>query len=259
MSSKNIKKSVSKKQRIDNGIKDESENEQKNNNNKNELENEQRIEPKTEPRNELSGLTSSNLHNPYVNTTLVCPVMLLPNQMDNKLYIHLKSNLTNKLEGKCYKNYGFINKIYSIEDKSEGKIEAEDPSCSSKFIVKFTCNLCLPIVNKEIICKIDRMNKALISGINGPIKIIITADKINKDKFYPDANRNIRVKGTSQVIIPDIFIKVLILSRSFSDYDRNILVIGFLQEIATPEEINVYRTQNVDYGDSSRNIEQIED
>ena len=182
----------------------------------------------------------TNIHNPSINTTLNCPVMLLPNQMDNKMYIHLKSNLINKLEGKCYKNYGFINKIYSIEETSDGFIEAEDPSCSAKIIVKFTCNLCLPIVNKEIICKIDRMNKALISAINGPIKAIITVDKINKDKFFPDMNRNIRIKGNSEVVLPNIYIKVLVLSKSFSDYDKNILVIGYLQDLATQEEITEF-------------------
>jgi DNA-directed RNA polymerase subunit E'/Rpb7 len=185
-------------------------------------------------------LVTSNLHNPSTNTTLVCPIMLYPNQMDNKMHIHIKSNLTNGLEKKCYKNYGYINKIFSIEETSDGIIEAEDPTCSAKIIVRFTCNLCLPIIEKEIICKIDRMNKVLISAINGPIKAIITADKINKEKFFPDVNRNIRIKLSSQVVIPDMYIRVLVLSRSFSDYDKNIIVIGYLQDIATQEEIDKY-------------------
>jgi hypothetical protein len=100
--------------------------------------------------------------------------------------------------------------------------------------------LCLPIINKEIICKIDRMNKALISAINGPIKSIITADKINKDNFFSDMNRNIRVKKSTDVVVPDMYIKVTVLSKSFSDYDKNILVIGYMEDIATPDEINQY-------------------
>ena len=185
-------------------------------------------------------IKTTNIHSPYINTYLLCPIMLQPNQMDNKIYLHLKSNLINKLEGYCYKNYGYINKIYSIDEISDGIIEAEDPSCSAKIIVKFTCNLCLPIINKELICKIDRMNKALISAINGPIKVIITADKINKDNFFPDMNRNIRIKSNSEVVIPGMYIKILVLSKSFSDYDKNILVIGFMQNIATDEEIKEF-------------------
>ena len=78
---------------------------------------------------------NNQVQSPYINTTLVCPIMLYPNQMDNKLYLHLKTNLSNKLLGKCYKNYGYISKIYKINEISEGNIEDEDPICSSKIIV----------------------------------------------------------------------------------------------------------------------------
>ena len=195
----------------------------------------------------VQNLTANNLHNPYKKTILSTPIMISPDQMDNKMYIHLKANLINKLENKCYENFGYIDKIYNIEEISDGIIEPEDPSCSAKMEVKFTCNLFLPIVGKEIICKIDRMNKALIMGINGPIKVIISADKINKDKFFPDINRNIRVKGTSEVVIPGMYLRVMVLSKSFSNYDRNILVIGYMQDIATQKEINDYFDKTNDF------------
>ena len=189
----------------------------------------------------VQNLITSNLHNPYKKTVLSTPIMISPDQMDNKMYIHLKSNLINKLENKCYENYGYIDKIYNIEEISDGIIEPEDPSCSAKMTVRFSCNLFLPIVGKEIICKIDRMNKALIMGVNGPaIKVIISADKINKDNFFSDVNRNIRIKGTSEVVIPGMYLRVLVLSKSFSNYDKNILVIGYLQDMATPKEIEDY-------------------
>ncbi len=152
---------------------------------------------------------SSNVFNPYTNTTLVCPVMLSPNQLDNKKYLHLKTNLSNTLLDKCYKSYGFICDIYKIEETSDGIIEAEDPTCSSKYIVKFSCQLCYPIKDKEIIFQIDRMNKALISATNGPIRAIITPDKINKEKFYPDNNKYIRIKGDTKIILPNDYIKVI--------------------------------------------------
>lgn len=210
-----------------------------------------------ENKNQLNKTITSNIHNPYIETSLLCPIMLLPNQMDNKIYLHLKSNLKNKLESKCYKNYGFVSKIYSIEETSDGIIEAEDPTCSAKITVRFTCSLCLPIVGKEIICKIDRMNKALISAINGPIKAIITADKINKDNFFPDMNRNIRIKGNSQVLIPEMFIRILVLSKSFGDYDKNILVIGYLQDIATEEQINKFYKINENNTENTENTKNL--
>lgn len=200
-------------------------------------------------------IMSSNLHNPYKKTVLSTPIMISPDQMDNKMYIHLKSNLINKLENKCYENYGYIDKIYNIEEISDGIIEPEDPSCSAKMMVKFSCNLFLPIIGKEIICKIDRMNKALIMGVNGPaIKVIITADKINKDNFFSDVNRNIRVKGTSEVVVPGMYLRVLVLSKSFSNYDKNILVIGYLQDMATQKEIENYIEKPENIVDDMNNL-----
>lgn len=203
----------------------------------------------------VQNIMTSNLHNPYKKTVLSTPVMISPDQMDNKMYIHLKSNLINKLENKCYENYGYIDKIYNIEEISDGIIEPEDPSCSAKMVVKFSCNLFLPIVGKEIICKIDRMNKALIMGVNGPaIKVIISADKINKDNFFSDVNRNIRVKGTSEVVVPGMYLRVLVLSRSFSNYDKNILVIGYLQDIATQKEIEEYIEKPININNEINNL-----
>jgi DNA-directed RNA polymerase subunit E'/Rpb7 len=193
-------------------------------------------------------IINNQIQSPYINTTLVCPIMLYPNQMDNKIYLHLKTNLSNKLLGKCYKNYGYISKIYKINEISEGIIEDEDPVCSSKIIIKFSCRLCIPAKNKEIICKIDRMNKVLISAINGPIKVIITPDKLNKDNFFSDINRNIRIKKNSEVLIPDIYVRILILSFSFSDYDNKILAIGYLQDIANDVEIEYFKNESLDVG-----------
>ena len=196
--------------------------------------------------NNINKLITSNLHNPYKKTILSTPIMLSPDQMDNKMYIHLKANLKNKLENKCYENYGYIDEIYNIEEISDGIIEPEDTSCSAKMEIKFSCNLFLPIVGKEIICKIKKMNKALIMGVNGPIEAVITTDKINKENFFSDVNRNIRVKGTSEIVVPNMYIRVLVISKLYSNYDKNILVIGFLQDIATQKEINDYFEKNND-------------
>ncbi len=87
------------------------------------------------------------------------------------------------------------------------------------------------------------MNKTLIGGINGPLQVIITPDKINKEKFYPDNNRNIRIRGSSDVLRPDMYIKVMVLSSQFSDYEKHILVIGFLNDIASEDEYKEFLNQ----------------
>ena len=193
--------------------------------------------------NDQNIFQASLLHSPYIETSLRCPIMLTPTQMDNKLQLHLKSNLNNTVKGRCYLNYGHIIKINKIEEISDGVIEEEDSTCSAKFIVKFSCRLCFPAKNREIICKIDRMNKALISGINGPIKAIITPDKINKDKFFTDNDRNIRIKSSSVMLESDMYIKVLILASTFNHYDVDIIVISYLQDMATDQEISFFQKE----------------
>lgn len=187
---------------------------------------------------------SPNVHSSYVDTCLICPVMLFPNQMDNKIYLHIKDNLSNKLVGRCYKNYGFIKKIYKIDEISDGIIEPEDPTCSSKFVVKFSCRLCMPIRNKEIILKIDTMSKTVMGAINGPIQAIITPDKINMEKFFIDNNRNIRIRGTSDILLPETYIRVLVLNSKFGDYEKSICVFGFLQDIANEQEKKMFLEEN---------------
>ena len=183
---------------------------------------------------------SDLIQSPYINTTLSYSVMLHPNQMDNKFYLHLKNNLIDSLVGKCYSNYGYISKIYKIEEHSDPIIEAENPTGSAKSVVKFSCKLCYPAKNREIICKIDRMNKSLIGGINGPLKIIITPDKMNKNNFYMDMNKNIRIKSTSEQLMPNVYIRVLIKNSAFSNYDKEIISIGYLEDIANEKEIALY-------------------
>lgn len=199
----------------------------------------------TEVQNDNSeqSFNKSLLYSPYIETSLRCPIILTPTQMDNKIQLHLKSNLNNTIKGHCYFNYGYVVKINKLEEISDGIIEEEDSSCSAKFIVKFSSRLCFPVKNREIICRIDRINKELISGVNGPIKAIITSDKINKDKFFIDNERNIRTKSDSKTLEQDMYIKILILASRFRHHDVNIIIISFLQDIATENEIAMFKKE----------------
>ena len=98
------------------------------------------------------------------------------------------------------------------------------------------------------------MNKALISAINGPIKVIITQDKINKEHFFTDSERNIIIKAGRGSLAPDMFVKILILSSTFGNYDTSILSIGFLQELATEDEIKLYNNDNINNKDEKNNL-----
>src|SRR5271154_5825820 len=121
-----------------------------------------------------------SIKNPYIDTILETDISLHPSQMNNQIYLNLKSNLSNKLKNKCYRDYGYVMEIYKIVSYEEGYISVDNPHCEAKYKVKFTVRLCRPIKNQEIICKIDRGIKNLISVINGPITLLIPGERIDK-------------------------------------------------------------------------------
>ena len=182
-------------------------------------------------------------YSPYTNTQLEIVLELKANQMDNDIYTHMKDNLIDIYEKKCMKSYGFIEKVYSIEDLSEGVIEFENMMCSATYKVKFNCKLCMPIIGREIICKVDIMTPQIGIAVNGGIKATIIPYKINKDVFYTDSNLSIRIKENGKLLIKGDYVKLLITQVVFADKDTNIIVVSNLQNMATTKEIEMYEKE----------------
>lgn len=180
--------------------------------------------------------------NPYINTKLFTTVSLKPDQMDNKIYLNLKKNLERKVNKKCYKDYGYIMEVYKILETDNGMVEAENLNASAIFNITFSCRLCRPLRWKKIICKVDRVNKMLITAENGPILVIITSDRLNQAVFFNDNNNVLRYKkdDTSHILKPNEFVKITIISTSFNDKDRKIKAIGVLEDMATESEVEQF-------------------
>lgn len=191
----------------------------------------------------------SIMSSPYINTRLYSRVTILPNQMNNDIYSHMKSNLIKRLEGRCYRNYGFITKIYEILDRSDANMEPENPMAAAIYKVKFSCRLCIPLKDRYIICKVEKTIPMLTSLSNGPIRVIVTNDRINKEKFVIGKN-GILIKlsnGTKNLNSGD-HVKVKIDSRKFNDSDTIIMCMGILEAMATAEESTQFATDeyNID-------------
>ena len=184
------------------------------------------------------------MSSPYINTELSSYVSLHPNQMDNKIYLSLKKNLENKVAKRCFKDKGYIMEIYKLLEYKDGVIEAENPSGSAIFDVKFSCRLCVPLKNKEFIYKVNQVNKLLMTASNGPILVIITNDRINDKVFFLDNNNNLRYKkgDKSHILEPNEFVKVTLLSTTFNNGDDKIKAIGYLNDMATDKDIEPFYT-----------------
>jgi len=179
------------------------------------------------------------MSSPYINTKLYTTVTLLPNQMNNDIYAHMKSNMINRLEGKCYKNYGFISKIYEILERGDGNIEPENPMAAAIYNVKFACRICMPLKNKHIVCKVERIIPMLTSLSNGPVRVIITNDRINKDVFMVGKSgilvRQAGGSGTRALQAGD-HVLVRVDSRKYNNRDNIIMCMGVLDSMATEQQ-----------------------
>lgn len=187
---------------------------------------------------------------PYIVTRLYSPILLRPDQMDEKLYNNLKLNLVNVYKGYCYKEYGYIVDIIKILEKEPGRCETEDLSGCARFNVTYACVLCRPLKDKYLVCKIETMTKALVLARNGPIVVIIIPDKIN-DKNFVTINNGIRYKETPASnklvnMLKDDIVKVKILSISLKDKADNINVIGYLDDMASKSEMKLFYDDQYD-------------
>jgi DNA-directed RNA polymerase subunit E'/Rpb7 len=181
---------------------------------------------------------------PYFNTFLYSTVSLHPSQMTNDIYIHLKNNLIRKLVGKCYKSYGYISKIYKIEERSTGKLIAEDPTASASYDIKFSCKLCRPLKNTVIVCEVIQINKSLIYLRNGPIHVFIFegSDNINKTNFVYDERRNVLLavigNGKGIPVVIGTYIKIKVDDCRIENGSNKIIVLGILESLATKNDID---------------------
>ena len=191
---------------------------------------------------------------PYINTILESRITLYSNQIDNDMDKHLKTNLEKRLKNKCYKNFGYIMNIYKLVSKDGGLIEAENPNASVVFNVKFACRICIPVVSRHIIFQIESTRAELTAAINGPIRIILTRDRINANKFVFNNNGlYVKVLNGMKPLIKGDFVKIKIEQQKFNNNDTVVLCMGFLEDMATEEEIEGYK--NDEYNISGKFID----
>ncbi len=177
------------------------------------------------------------MSNPYINTSFKTQVRLRPDQLNNDIVLNIKNNLVTKLEGKCFRDHGYIVKIFSVENYSDGYVSSDNSYSPIVYNVTFNCRLCYVANGTQIVCQIEKITEELIRLINGPMRIFVTSDRLNKSIFFIDNNSNIRLKDGSKKLTNSDFVKVTIKSSVFEHGNSSIVCLGFIDDIATNEEI----------------------
>ena len=190
-------------------------------------------------------MSETKINNPYINTYLNTTVRIMPAQMDNNIRKHIKNNLEKEHMNKCFLDYGYISKIIEILPNYDAEIVAEDPLSCALFQVKFLCEICRPLLNSTIICRTQGVTPPIILLVNGPLDIIIkTSQNINKNVFVFNQKLNTWTakKETAEqnkyiVVKEGMLMKVKIINKKIINKTERILCIGYLENIATEEEI----------------------
>ena len=170
--------------------------------------------------------------------------MLKPHQMNDDLYLGLKKNLIDANEGKCTKD-GYIVKIYKIVEYKNGVIEAENFTGIAIYDVKYLAKVCSILKETIIVAKITSYvpNAGFALADFGPIvRIIFTKNErdINSKVFSIGNDKNIFYISTQQKLGINDYVKIQIKSIKFSPGDTVIKCMGYLDNLADSEEIDLY-------------------
>ena len=162
--------------------------------------------------------------------------------MNNNIMDNIKRNLERDHTGKCYGNFGYIEKIFEIKDDIKGGvIRAEDYTSSSVHRVKFTCRICNPIVKSMIVGKITGINNMLIVAENGPIRFMIGASDINKNniQFRKSAYYPITSKGKviDKPINKGTHVMIQVMSKRIVKKKTSIIVFGRLESVVSDDSV----------------------
>jgi hypothetical protein len=172
--------------------------------------------------------------------------------MDNNIRKHIKNNVEREHLNKCFLDYGYLNKIHEIYPDYDAEIVAEDPMACALFKVRMSCTLCRPILNSTIICKAMGITPPIIYLVNGPLDIIIkTSQNINKNIFifnqklnrwtakkdFVENDNDTETKKRYILLEEGVYLKIKILNKKIIDKSDRILCTGYLENIATENEI----------------------
>lgn len=189
-------------------------------------------------------------------TTLSSIVVITPEQLNNDLYMNIKMNLEKRFLNRVYKNYGLIEKIYSIEKVGEGKINKEDNNCNVYFNVDFNCRLIKPINNNIIIAKLLSIGNEFLVLTCGCIKIMIKNNKLDDKYIIDSVNGKYKNKETNEEIKLGDYFKVQIYKYQMINKETKIYANGILLDDASKEEVEKY--YNIYYDEIKEDEESVD-
>ena len=167
-------------------------------------------------------------------------VVLHPSQLNNDIYNNLKDNLSIRILGRCYKNYGLINKIFEIKKYYGAQIFNEDIESKVQYNVIFTCEVIKPVESTIIVTQIITNHKMCLTTEKLGIISFVESNNIS-DKYYINPyNSKITYKKTNEELKKGDMVKVKILNFMFYHNKQKIVSLAYLEDNLTEQEIQQY-------------------
>ena len=175
--------------------------------------------------------------NPYRLINQKTRISIESFHMNSDIENNMKNILKEKVEKKC-NEYGYVDTVYRIIKYSECIMPPESLNGCAISFVTYHCKLCIPIENTIIIGIIKVISQELIVATNGPLMIFIP--KENVDTNIWDIPENYVNKKTKKRLLIDDYIKIQIMAKRINQNDIQIKIIGYLINVASPEEVDTY-------------------
>ena len=198
---------------------------------------------------DMQSINNLPIVNPFSNKIINNRLSIPSRNLNNELYLNIKYNIKKKYEGRTIK-YGYISKIYRLIKYENNYVEINNLDCNPFFFVKFSARICNPIINTIIITKVTKINKNFIVSENGPITCITKYSSINDNKFRIDDEKNVIEKKNNNKLEINKYVKVLVQAKRMYSNDTNIVILGYIINIASSKEIinnfeKKNRTENI--------------
>jgi DNA-directed RNA polymerase subunit E'/Rpb7 len=157
--------------------------------------------------------------------------------LNNEILINMINILKRNQEKKCNKN-GYIDKIYKIISYSDGKLLPENLNGSVRYIVEYSCKICIPIENTILIAQVKSISQEVIICITGPIIIFVPKEKV--DPIIWNVHDNYTNNKSKTKLMNTNLVKIQITDKRINKNDHEIKAIGQLLDFPTQKEIDEY-------------------
>jgi DNA-directed RNA polymerase subunit E'/Rpb7 len=164
----------------------------------------------------------------YIDTLVQYKININPIYLTNTYTEFILSQLKYELEGKCIKE-GFVKKdSAAIVKKSVGYINNSNFTGDITFNVICSVNVCNPLINSIIKCKINNINQLGFLSHIGPLSIIVPKELHNNKKLF----KNLSVDD-------EVYVKIV--NKKFELNDTEISVIGRINEDTKTIKVKQYK------------------